>query len=108
MIIASFSFEVRSDKRQEFVSALSQSVQAVRWSAGCLGCRLLTDCENPNAFLLMSEWDTSAFLNRYLASPHFQVLEGMRFLLRDGPALSVDQVVSRGRPRGPVKHAQLD
>jgi len=29
-----------------------------------------------------------------------------RFLLRDGPGLSIDEVVSRGRPRGPLRHGR--
>ena len=105
MLIASLSFEVRPDKRGEFVSAVNYIVQTIRWSAGCLGCRLVSDCENPNLFTLSSEWDNRAYLDTYLGSPEFKILEGTRFLLRsDGPALSIDEVVSRGRVPGPLKH----
>lgn len=97
MLIASLSFEVHSDKRTEFVGAVNHIVQTLRWFAGCLGCRLVSDCENPNQFTLFSEWDNRTFLDRYLASPEFQILEGTRFLLREGPALSIDEVVARGR-----------
>lgn len=103
MLIASLSFDVRPEKRGEFVSAVNHMVQTVRWTAGCLGCRFVNDCENPNIFTLFSEWDSRAFLDRYLASPDFQILEGTRFLLRDGPGLSIDEVVSRGRHPGPLR-----
>jgi quinol monooxygenase YgiN len=106
VLIASLSFDVRPDKRGEFVSAVNRIVQSVRWSQGCLGCRLVTDCENPNLFTLLSEWDSETFLERYFASTEFQILEGTRFLLRDGPGLSIDEVVSRGRPRGPLRHSR--
>jgi quinol monooxygenase YgiN len=106
VLIASLSFDVRPDKRAEFVSAVNHIVQTIRWSAGCLGCRLVADCENPNLFTLSTEWDNHDFLDRYLDSAEFQILEGTRFLLRDGPGLSIDEVVSRGRPRGPLKHAR--
>ena len=103
MLIASLSFEVRPDKRAEFVSAVNHIMQTLRWSAGCLGCRLMTDCENPNQFTLSTEWDNRDFLEQYLGSPEFQILEGTRFLLRDGPGRSIADVVSRGRPRGSIR-----
>ena len=102
VLIASISFDVTPAKRAEFVSAASRIVQTLRWSSGCLGCRLLADCEDPNVFTLVSEWDNATFVDRYLSSTEFQILEGMHFLLRDGPHLSIDEVVSRGRPRGRV------
>ena len=103
MLIASLSFDVRPEKRGEFVSAVSHIVQALRWSSGCLGCRLVSDCENSNVFTLFSEWDNRTFLDGYLRSPQFRILEGTRYLLRDGPGLSIDEVVSRGRFPGPIR-----
>ena len=106
MLIASLSFDVRPDKRTDFVSAVNHVVETLRWSPGCLGCRLMTDCENPSLFTLSSAWDNHEVLDRILVSPEFQSLEETRLLLSDGPALSIDEVVSRGRPRGPLKHAR--
>ena len=45
MLITSISFDVTPNKRAEFVSAASRIVQTLRWSSGCLGCRLLSDCD---------------------------------------------------------------
>jgi quinol monooxygenase YgiN len=106
VLIASLSFDVRPDKRTDFVSAVHHVVETLRWCPGCLGCRLMTDCENPSLFTLSSEWVSPELLERHLVSPEFQILEDTRVLLRDGPGLSIDEVVSRGRPRGPLKHAR--
>jgi quinol monooxygenase YgiN len=97
MLIAALTFDVRPDKRSELVSAVTEVLGTMRWSAGCLGCRLLVDCENPNLFTLTSEWDNRAYLEAHLESPEFQILEGTSFLLRSGPALLVDEVVARAR-----------
>lgn len=97
MLVATITFEVKPEKRDEFVSAVSEIVQSLRWSAGCLGCRLVSDCEDSNSFSLSSDWDSRAFLDRYLASPEYRILEGTRFLLRHNPGLSIDEVVSRGK-----------
>jgi quinol monooxygenase YgiN len=104
VLIASLSFDVRPEKRGEFASAVAQVVETIRWSTGCLGCRLVSDCESPDTFTFVSEWDNRRYLDRYLASAEFQILEGTRFLLRQGPTLSIDEVVSRGRHPGPVRH----
>ncbi len=106
MLIASLSFDVQPDKRTAFVSAVNHLVQTLRWAPGCLGCRLMTDCENPSLFTLSSEWDSHELLDRHLVSAESQIVEGTRVLLRDGPGWSIDEVVSRGRPRGPLRLAR--
>jgi quinol monooxygenase YgiN len=106
MFIATLLFDVRPDKRIEFVSAASDIVDGLRARKGCLGCRLASDCENENLFLLASEWDSRPFLDGYLASEEYRIIEGTRVLLRDGPALSVDEVLARlraPRPRRPLR-----
>lgn len=101
MFIATLVFDVRPEKRMEFISAVSDIVDGLRSRQGCLGCRLASDCENENLFVIASEWDGRAFLDRYLASEDYKILEGTRILLRDGPALSVDEVLSRRRAPRP-------
>ena len=101
MLIASLVFDVLPDKRAEFVSAVGEIVESLRCSQGCLACRLVTDCENDNLFLMTSEWDGRMFLDRYLASAEFRILEGTRFLLSDGPELSIDELLSRRRSPRP-------
>ena len=97
MLIASLICEVHPEKQREFVSAATRLLDRLRRQRGCLGCRLMFDCENPNVVALISEWDQPDFLEEYLESGEFHILEGARFLLRDGPRLSVDEVISRGR-----------
>lgn len=106
MLIASLVFDVQADKRTEFLSAVGHIVESLRWSQGCLGCRLLSDCENQNLFTMMSEWDNRVFLEQYLASTEFAILEGTRILLRDRPSLSIDEVLSRGRVPRRIGHAR--
>lgn len=101
MLIASLVFDVLPDKRAEFMSAVGQIVESLRSSQGCLACRLVSDCENDNLFVMTSEWDGRTFLDRYLSSKEFSVLEGTRILLSDGPELSIDELLSRRRSPRP-------
>ncbi len=103
MLIASLVFNVQPDKRAEFVSAVEDILHALRSSKGCLGCRLVYDYEVEDIFVMTSEWDNRMYLDRYLASPEYQILEGTRILLRDGPSLTVDEVVSRLRTPRPKR-----
>jgi quinol monooxygenase YgiN len=101
MLIASLVFDVLPDKRAEFVSAVGEIVESLRSSQGCLACRLVSDCENDNLFVMTSEWDGRTFLDRYLSSAEFSILEGTRILLSDGPELSIDELLSRRRSPRP-------
>ncbi len=108
MFIASLKFNVRPDKREEFKGAAEDILERVRSQRGCLGCFLRSDCENECLFVLTCEWDTLPLLERSLASPEIQILEGTRFLLRDGPELSIDEVLSRRRtPRPKSLHSPV-
>jgi quinol monooxygenase YgiN len=103
VLVAVLTFDVQPRNRVEFVGAVTRVAQIVRWSAGCLGCRLVSDCEDRNHLTLVSEWDNRNGLDRFLASAEFQILEGTRFLLRAGPTLSVDEVISRRRRPGSAR-----
>jgi quinol monooxygenase YgiN len=102
VLIAALTFDVQPEKRLEFLDAVICLVRTIRWSTGCLGCRLVSDCENPNLVTLVSDWDSRVYLDRFVASAEFRILEGTRFLLRAGPNLSIDEVISRGRHPGPA------
>ena len=102
MLIASLRFDVQPAKRHEFMGAVADIVRTVRRSHGCLGCRFVSDCENENIFLVVSEWDGNLWLDRHLGSPEFKILRGTRILLREGPSLSVDEVLMRRGDRRPA------
>ena len=105
MLIASLRFDVQPAKRHEFMSAVADVVRTVRESHGCLRCRFVTDCENENIFLVVSEWDGNLWLDRHLGSPEFKILRGTRILLREAPSLSVDEVLTRRGERRQVAPA---
>ena len=107
MFIASLTFNVWPEKRREFVSATESMVDRLRSWPGCLACRLVSDCHSEDVFVIISEWDSRALLDRYLDSAEFKVLQGTRILLRHGPALSVDEVLSRHREPGPKQRRVL-
>jgi quinol monooxygenase YgiN len=95
MLIASVSFRAQPHKRGEMLSGVDEMVERMRQAPGCAHCRLLVDTEDPNAFILASEWLSIASADAFFASRGFQTFRGIRILLRDEPVIVLDEVQSR-------------
>ncbi len=94
-LIASIAFRVLPHKRDEVLSAVDETVRRMRTAVGCARSRLLTDAEDPNAFVLVSEWQSADAAGSFFQSPDFQIFKGIRILLRDEPVIVFDEVHTR-------------
>jgi quinol monooxygenase YgiN len=95
MVIASVSFRAQPHKRAEILSAVDDTIERMRQAAGCTRCRLLVDTEDPNAFTMWSEWQSTGAADAFFDSREFQMFKGIRILLRDEPMMTLDDVQSR-------------
>lgn len=95
MIVVSVILRIQTDKRLEFLSAIRYLMPRVRWQPGCLGCRLVAECDVTDTFSLVAEWNDRDALDRFLRSRELDILQGMRLLLRDDPHAVVDDVITR-------------
>jgi quinol monooxygenase YgiN len=95
MLLATISFRVQPHKRSEALSALDSLVQRMRMIAGCSRSRVLTDSEDPNIFMLASEWNDASAAEAFLNSREFQIFKGVRILMRDEPFIVLDDVRTR-------------
>jgi quinol monooxygenase YgiN len=95
MLLATVSFRAQPHKRGEILSAIDETVARMRQAPGCGRCRLLVDTEDPNAFTLASEWQSTASAETFFDSREFQIFKGIRILLRDEPMIILDEVASR-------------
>jgi quinol monooxygenase YgiN len=93
MIVASFHFEVKREKRTEFVHAAEKFVSTLRQSPGCLESQLLSNCEFRSRYTVMSRWEGRTALQRFLQSNDFRALLGTRILLHDPPHICIDEVI---------------
>jgi len=93
--IARLSFRVQAQNQPEVLSVVNTISDRMRETPGCCGSRLLSDVDDPNAFTQVSEWLDAASAEQFLASRDFQILRGIRILLRSEPVVIVDQVHSR-------------
>jgi len=95
MLLASIGFRVQPHKRSEALSAVDETVRRMRITSGCARSRLLEDADDPNAFMLLSEWHSVATADLFFNSRDFQIFKGIRILLREEPVIVLDEVQSR-------------
>jgi quinol monooxygenase YgiN len=95
MLVASLGFRVQPHKRAEVLSAVDATLGWMRQAPGCTRSRLLADADDPNAFTVLSEWQSAGSADRFFTSREFQLFKGVRILLRDEPVIVFDEVQSR-------------
>ena len=100
VLLASVDFHVRREKRLEFTRAAETFIATLRRAAGCIECRLLSDCEARGSYVVFSQWQSADALNVFLQSSDFRALLGTRILLRDHPRIQIDEVARRTRLEG--------
>lgn len=93
--IATIVLQVRPSKRPEVLSAIRQIMRGLRTTPGCVVCRSLTEADDANTVMVVSEWSTEEALEELLNSEEFLVLRGMRMLLQKSTQLVVDEVIAR-------------
>jgi quinol monooxygenase YgiN len=95
MLLASISFRVQPHKRAEALSAVDALVERMRTVEGCARSRVLSDSEDPNSFVVASEWRDTNAAEAYLGSREFQIFKGVRILMREEPFIVLDDVRAR-------------
>jgi quinol monooxygenase YgiN len=95
ILVVSIALRARPHKRPELLSAVDVIVERMRATPACERCRLLVDTEDPNAFTLTSEWKSSSDAEVFFSSRNFQILKGVRMLLKEEPVMLLDELGSR-------------
>jgi len=93
--VATIVLQVRPSKRPEVISAIRQVMRGLRTTPGCVVCRSLTEADDANTLMVVSEWSSEEALEELLKSEEFLVLRGMRMLLQKSTQLVVDEVAAR-------------
>ena len=93
-LLASIAFRTQPHKRAEALSAVDEVTRRMRHARGCARARLLADSEDPNSFLVLSEWLTAEDADLFFGSRDLQLLRGIRILLRDEPVILFQEVRS--------------
>jgi quinol monooxygenase YgiN len=95
MVVAWINFRAQPHKRPEILSAVDEMIERMRHASGCGRGRLYADGEDPNAFTVVSEWQSADDADAFFNSKHFQMFRGIRILLRGEPLIVFDEIQAR-------------
>lgn len=95
VVTASLFFRVQPQNQPEVLSIANTIAERMRRSPNCCRNRLLSDLDDPNAFVLVSEWPDAASAEAFMLSRDVQMFRGIRILLRSEPVVIIDQISNR-------------
>jgi len=95
MIVFSLSIWVPQSHRNDVLKTVGALLEPTRVLPGCLGCRLYTDIEDPNAVTLVEEWASQRALDRHLTSDAYKALIAAIELSSRPPVIRFDSIAQR-------------
>jgi quinol monooxygenase YgiN len=95
MIVFTFRMVAPQARRHELLQSLTALLEPTRVQPGCIGCRLYADMDNLSTFMLASEWESQADLDRCLGSNSFKTVLAAMELSTECPEVHFDSVTRR-------------
>ncbi len=82
--------------RAEVLRALAAQLGPTRVQPGCLRCDLYQAVEDPEAIVLVEEWESGPDLSERLRSDEYRCILATMELSRKQPEIQFDTVIRRG------------
>jgi len=96
VMAATIRMQVRPEKRDEFIQAMTDLTTRARRAPGCVTAHFYSDSEDSNAFTLIEKWRRRRDLDRHVRSDEFAALIGASFLLSHAAEITLDLVSRQG------------
>lgn len=62
----------KADKLEKYIELAKEMVEKTVKEEGCIKYELFQDTQNPNAMIIIEEWESEEALDRHMASEHFR------------------------------------
>jgi quinol monooxygenase YgiN len=95
MIVSTIALSLSEGDRRKVIASLLPLIRSTRGQAGCRGCAVLTDVEDPRTLLLREEWDSQEQLDRHLRSEDYRLVLAAIELSQAAPQIRFDAVTTR-------------
>jgi quinol monooxygenase YgiN len=95
MIVFTLRLKLRKENTNHIARSVVPLLAPTRVQPGCVSCRLYRDLDDPDALMLIEEWNSREALDHHLRSDDYRtVLEAMESSERE-PELHFDTISTR-------------
>ena len=96
MVISTLRILTAPRNRAEVLRTLTAQLGSTRVQPGCRKCDLYQDVENPEAIILVEEWESQGGLSLRLRSEDYRAVLAAIELSKDRHEICFDTVIRRG------------
>ena len=75
MITYGFQYDVKNDKREDFLKVANAALNAMLTMDGHIETKLFEDVNKPNSFMIYSEWATNNDFKTFMNSEAFKAVQ---------------------------------
>jgi len=77
MITFGLNYDVKDDYKSEFLNICNKVLELMPSMKGHINTRLYNDVNNPNSYLIYSEWETQEDFTNFVKSQEFKDVQNM-------------------------------
>ncbi|MGD9249852.1 MAG: antibiotic biosynthesis monooxygenase [Desulfobacterales bacterium] len=74
MIVVSLRIKVPPARQQDLINSARLILGPTRIKPGCISCRIYQDLDEPDALLLVEQWDSRPNLERHFDSDQYRII----------------------------------
>jgi quinol monooxygenase YgiN len=89
MQIATLRIKVPRGQRQNFLDAARRVVGPTAVQSGCISCRLYQDLNDPDAVILVEEWETREEFDNHLKSREYRIVLSLVDMSTEPPEFKI-------------------
>ena len=92
MITVTLRIKVPHKRRQDFMNSATLILGPTRIQTGCISCRLYQDLDEPDAVLLVEEWESRSTLERHFDSEQCRIILSLMEAADQFPEIKINTV----------------
>ena len=92
MIIVTLRIKVPGNRRKEFLDSARLIIGPTKVQPGCISCNFCQDLDDPDAVLLVEEWESRENLEHHIKSESYRIILSLMDLAREPPEIKLNTI----------------
>ena len=92
MIIVTLRIKVPDNRRKEFLDSARLIMGPTKVQPGCMGCKFYQDLDDPDAVLLVEEWESRESLEHHIKSESYRIILSLMELSNEAPQIKMNTI----------------